>query len=928
MSDVGEVAYVIDAETGDTLKGFSKVSKANKEAQKDFEKTDKTVKKLNTSMTKLAKTISGMFAAGKIVKGIKDATVVSMQFEKSISGLSAITGLVGKDLKVLSDAAREFGAVTTLSATQVADGFSLIASARPDLLQNAEALKQVTREAITLAEAAGITVPEAAKALTTTLNQFGMEAEDSAMIINVLAAGAKEGASAIAETSLVLAKAGGVANAAGLSFEEVNGAIQALAKGTITGAEGGTALRNILAKLESDINTNFRPSVVGLDVALNNLADQGFDETTKATEKFGVENFVAVQQLIKFRDEAKRVTVAITGTSEATDQASKRTDNLDGDLKALNSSYEELQITIGKLTNEELRDFTQGVTGILLALTGNEQALKEWGGLIEGVGLAVQTTAVIIAGRFISSLIASTTALFAYIAASTKATVTTNAMGAVISRTTVVSNIAAAAMTRLGSAMALLGGPAGVVIVAAFALYKFLEATKEATPEVVDLDTEIKRLTGSFSDLNEVQRQNRIQTLSTEMSELRKKSAEATAELKRLRDSADGSFLKGAIIENSQQVRDLTNSVIEYESALNSAAAEQVALFNVGRPKDSSFTNPDTAKAKVSGPVIDEAKAKKEADELANKMIKEWEDTLAAAKSTSPAFSIGFDAETKQQDLQKAFDAELISLQEFEAQKLAIKAESEAAVMALQEERFRAESEGNALMLDSLDLLSSSAASAFSGMLTGTMTLNEAISALGNTILNSAVGALVEMGIQQVKNQMISKSASASAVVQAETTGALIASAYATPAFLAATATLGGAAATGEAAVIAGIAVSKTSAIAGRQTGGPVSGSDMYRMGENNIPEVLETSAGMFVAPGDSGKVFNQGQLDKIEGGSGGFTIIVNNNASGTEATADVDEQAKTVRIAINEISRQLQENEGPASRALKSGWDVQPRAT
>ena len=94
-------------------------------------------------------------------------------FEQSVADLSAITGATGEDLKFYADAAREMGAVTTLSASEVADAFRLVASAKPDLLSNAEALKEVTAQAITLAEAAGISVPEAANTMASALNQFG-----------------------------------------------------------------------------------------------------------------------------------------------------------------------------------------------------------------------------------------------------------------------------------------------------------------------------------------------------------------------------------------------------------------------------------------------------------------------------------------------------------------------------------------------------------------------------------------------------------------------------------------------------------------------------------------------------------------------------------------------------------------------------------
>jgi hypothetical protein len=83
-------------------------------------------------------------------------------FTKSISELSAITGATGKDLKFYEEQAALIGKTTTLSASQAADAFKLIASAKPDLLANKEALAAVTKEAVKLAEAAGIGLADAA----------------------------------------------------------------------------------------------------------------------------------------------------------------------------------------------------------------------------------------------------------------------------------------------------------------------------------------------------------------------------------------------------------------------------------------------------------------------------------------------------------------------------------------------------------------------------------------------------------------------------------------------------------------------------------------------------------------------------------------------------------------------------------------------
>ena len=163
-------------------------------------------------------------------------------FEQSVADLSAITGAVGNDLDFLSLKSQEFAAVTTLSAIDVVEAFKLVASAKPDLLTNKDALAAVTKEAIALAEAAGVTVPNAANVLGLSLNQFGEAADQASRYVNVLAAGAKLGASEVEDTSEAIKNSGVVAKSMGLNFEELNAAIQILAASGVKGGnttEGG-----------------------------------------------------------------------------------------------------------------------------------------------------------------------------------------------------------------------------------------------------------------------------------------------------------------------------------------------------------------------------------------------------------------------------------------------------------------------------------------------------------------------------------------------------------------------------------------------------------------------------------------------------------------------------------------------------------------
>lgn len=300
------------------------------------------------------------------------------------------------------------------------------------------------------------------------------------------------------------------------------------------------------------------------------------------------------------------------------------------------------------------------------------------------------------------------------------------------------------------------------------------------------------------------------------------------------------------------------------------------------------------------------------------------EERLQEAKSSisaSPAMTLGFDAAVDMSNLQAQYEAGLIAEQEYLAQKLTLNQQYEDSLSALQEERFKAESEGNEMLMNGLDALGSTASNVFGQMLTGTMTAKKALAQFAQTIMNQALDALVQMGLQYIKNQIIEKTAIASSTATAAAAGASMAASYAPAAAAASLASFGSNVGPAVAGISAVTALATSSFGGGRERGGPVSRGSYYQMGENNKPEVLQTSQGLFGIPGDSGKVFNQSQLDQINGNdSGGGNIIINNygndQVTATKSGNDTVIEIATKRAQDNFV-QQMDSKQGPMFNAI-----------
>lgn len=573
MSNLGTITYTIDVRTGNLVSSTRDADRSLNDVRDSMDRTDQSSRQLGGGLSKLAGAIAGVLSVTALINEFRKAINVTMEFNATISNLSALTGAVGKDLEVFRQAAIDIGGATSLSATQAAEAMKLIGSASPDLLKSADSLKEVTQQAVTLAEAAGSTMPEAADAITGALNQFQLGADQAARVINVLAAGAKEGASEINDTVAAMKNAGVVAAQAGLNFEQFNGAIQALAQGQIKGAEAGTGLRNVLTILNTQMKSELRPSVVGLSTALANLEKAGMNDT-EMVKLFGRENITVAKVMLQFRGTMDDVTGAITGTSEAYKQAKTNQDNLKGDVAQLSSAFETLQLAIGDISDDNLRAITKHVTEMLNGFTENKDTITNF---FDNAATAGMAFAAVIAGRVVMSIGAYTYAQVTSIKATLENIAATNAaLGATVRRSAVekeaalsalavaraefqaaqgtsahalaadalvaaqlragqaavtyaaAQNAAAAATTRgalamraLGSAMTFLGGPAGVVLLAAAAIYYFASGAKTAKVEVDALTGSLDNLTFSQLQRTAGEVKDKIEDLNVELAKAR-----------------------------------------------------------------------------------------------------------------------------------------------------------------------------------------------------------------------------------------------------------------------------------------------------------------------------------------------------------------------------------------------------------------------
>lgn len=373
-----DVIARLKTDTSQWNSGLSQATQSINKFKSDCLSANNVIGGMAKSVTSMAASFVGPAAAvGALTTAFKYNVETAKQFEKSVSELSSLTGMTGAALDDLKAKAIDLGGSTTQSASQVVDAFKLIGSQKPELLGNAKALNDVTKAAITLAEASGNDVRSSATALTASLNIMGEGADQAQRYINVLAAASQAGSVDIQGLTDIIFKSGQAASMNKLSFEEFIAVAEAIGPKFGTAAEAGTALNTMLLKLETQTNDKYKPSVVGLQQALQNLSEANMTAAQKT--KLVTENgFKALEAILANTSAVGDLQDKITGTNTAIEQAKINTDNLDGALKNLESKWERLNLTI----NDGNGIFTGFVNLLGEGLTGATetiQAIKDIG---------------------------------------------------------------------------------------------------------------------------------------------------------------------------------------------------------------------------------------------------------------------------------------------------------------------------------------------------------------------------------------------------------------------------------------------------------------------------------------------------------------------------------------------------------------------
>lgn len=392
----GSVRIGVEIDTDPATKELSQFAG---EAEKSVSAANKIGSALKTGMAVAATAIGAATTA--IGAFAKSAVDVGMNFDSSMSQVAATMGKTTDEISDLREFALEMGATTAFSATEAADALNFMALAGYDAEESMQALPNV----LNLAAAGGIDLAAASDMVTDAQSALGLTMDESAELVDKMAMASSKSNTSVAQLGEAILTVGGTAKNLAGGTTELSTALGILADNGIKGAEGGTALRNIILSLSAPTDTaakamerlglqvfdaegNMRPlneTFADLDAALSSMT-QG-EQTQVLSEIFNKVDLKSVNALLSNTgerfDELSGYIDNAAGAAEK--MANTQLDNLAGDVTLFQSALEGAQIVLSDQLTPKLREFTQFGTE---AITKLSEAFQEGGltGAMDALG--------------------------------------------------------------------------------------------------------------------------------------------------------------------------------------------------------------------------------------------------------------------------------------------------------------------------------------------------------------------------------------------------------------------------------------------------------------------------------------------------------------------------------------------------------------
>lgn len=370
LNRIGQATRNVVNANGDYRDSLGRLRNAQGRFIQDTERASTSSRNLGESLLVLGKTLLGLKVFKDISKFIISSIDVFGDFEAQVNRVAAVSGATEKELEMLSKRAKEIGANTKLSASEVA-GLELELA---KLGFTTNQILDMTGAIGNLSIALGTDLAQSAEVAGKTLRQFSLDGDEAFRVANVIAEVSSSSAADMTSFSEAMKFAGTTAGSLGISLEEASAAVASLSNVGLEGTLAGTGLSKVMLELAdssskaSQMLKGYTGDADDLSSKLIYLKSQGLS-VTEVFDIFGTIAGKSALALIDNSEAMESLEKSFSDGNKQLDEMTKKMSNgVNYNLDIMKSSLEAVKINIGESFSQIAVDSIQSVTKSLTTM--------------------------------------------------------------------------------------------------------------------------------------------------------------------------------------------------------------------------------------------------------------------------------------------------------------------------------------------------------------------------------------------------------------------------------------------------------------------------------------------------------------------------------------------------------------------------------
>ena len=341
----------------------------------------------------------------KAINAIRSSWGYLTSFQTANQSLSMVTGKSKEDLSALIQSAKEFGAASIFSASQVTQ----LQTALSRLGFQENEILSMTKSLIDLATVSGLAPEKAATELATIMRMFGATAGEAGKLSQALGYVATKSAVDISTLTQGLARFAPTAQQFGMSVNDILAMVMKLSEAGIKGSRAMMSLNSVFYKM-SQSKVSGLVDVRSFDDFIGRLKNLGqdsaqFQKTMKDVGAMGSSIFGPLIKsaqdaeggILSLRDKLNEVGESAAGDN-LSDMSAKMTNTVSGALAMLESTWERFVLEIGESSLGPVKDsidfISNAIDQVTKLVNGDFEDISAATYLVVGA-LGVLTTAIL-----------------------------------------------------------------------------------------------------------------------------------------------------------------------------------------------------------------------------------------------------------------------------------------------------------------------------------------------------------------------------------------------------------------------------------------------------------------------------------------------------------------------------------------------------